>query len=62
MALPGLDRLAGGNPGKTEHQKSGCDGICRVGNGAVWRIEVEDFPAFVLVGDKGNDFVRQILH
>lgn len=23
---------------------------------AVWRIEVEDFPAFILVDDKGNDF------
>ncbi len=23
---------------------------------AVWRIEVEDFPAFVVVDDKGNDF------
>ncbi len=22
---------------------------------AVWRIEVEDFPAFVVVDDKGND-------
>ena len=21
-----------------------------------WRIEVEDFPAFILVDDKGNDF------
>ena len=23
---------------------------------AVWRIEVEDFPAFVITDDKGNDF------
>ena len=23
---------------------------------AVWRIEVEDFPAFIVVDDKGNDF------
>jgi fumarate hydratase, class I len=22
----------------------------------VWRIEVRDFPAFVVVDDKGNDF------
>jgi fumarate hydratase class I len=22
----------------------------------VWRIEVEDFPAFIVVDDKGNDF------
>jgi fumarate hydratase, class I len=25
---------------------------------AVWEIEVEDFPAFILVDDKGNDFFR----
>jgi fumarate hydratase class I len=23
---------------------------------AVWRIEVRDFPAFIVVDDKGNDF------
>jgi fumarate hydratase class I len=23
---------------------------------AVWRIEVEDFPAFIVTDDKGNDF------
>jgi fumarate hydratase class I len=23
---------------------------------AVWRIEVENFPAFIVVDDKGNDF------
>jgi len=27
-----------------------------LGMEAVWKIEVEDFPAFVLVDDKGNDF------
>jgi fumarate hydratase class I len=27
---------------------------------AVWRIDVEDFPAFILVDDKGNDFFQQI--
>src|SRR3954454_25225746 len=27
-----------------------------LGREAVWRIEVEDFPAFVVVDDKGNDF------
>ncbi len=27
-----------------------------LGMEAVWRIEVEDFPAFLLVDDKGNDF------
>jgi fumarate hydratase class I len=27
---------------------------------AIWRIEVEDFPAFVVVDDKGNDFFAQL--
>jgi fumarate hydratase class I len=27
---------------------------------AVWRIEVVDFPAFIVVDDKGNDFFAQI--
>lgn len=27
-----------------------------LGMEAIWRIEVEDFPAFVVVDDKGNDF------
>jgi len=28
---------------------------------AVWKIEVEDFPAFIVVDDKGNDFFADIL-
>jgi len=28
---------------------------------AVYEIEVEDFPAFILVDDKGNDFFKQLL-
>ncbi len=31
-----------------------------LGMEAVWRIEVQDFPAFVVVDDKGNDFFAQI--
>jgi fumarate hydratase class I len=31
-----------------------------LGMEAVWKIEVEEFPAFILVDDKGNDFFRQI--
>jgi fumarate hydratase class I len=30
-----------------------------LGMEAVWRIEVEDFPAFIVVDDKGNDFYAQ---
>jgi fumarate hydratase class I len=31
-----------------------------LGMEAVWKIEVEDFPAFILVDDKGNDFFQMI--
>jgi fumarate hydratase class I len=31
-----------------------------LGMEAVWRIEVEDFPAFIIVDDKGNDFFQEV--
>ncbi|HET9658072.1 MAG TPA: fumarate hydratase [Kineosporiaceae bacterium] len=31
-----------------------------LGMEAVWKIEVEDFPAFVVVDDKGNDFFADV--
>ena len=31
-----------------------------LGMEAVWKIEVEDFPAFVIVDDKGNDFFQTV--
>ena len=31
-----------------------------LGMEAVWRIEVRDFPAFIVVDDKGNDFFDQV--
>ena len=31
-----------------------------LGMEAVWRIEVEDFPAFIVVDDKGNDFFKEL--
>ena len=31
-----------------------------LGMEAVWRIEVENFPAFIVVDDKGNDFFQQV--
>jgi fumarate hydratase class I len=30
-----------------------------LGMEAVWKIEVEDFPAFIVVDDKGNDFFAE---
>ena len=29
-----------------------------LGMEAVWKIEVEDFPAFIVMDDKGNDFFK----
>ena len=31
-----------------------------LGMEAIWKIKVEDFPAFILVDDKGNDFFKQL--
>ena len=33
-----------------------------LGMEAVWKIEVEDFPAFIVVDDKGNDFFASVSH
>ena len=26
---------------------------------AIWRVEVQDFPAFIVVDNKGNDFFKE---
>jgi fumarate hydratase class I len=31
-----------------------------LGMEAIWRIEVENFPAFIVVDDKGNDFFKAL--
>ena len=31
-----------------------------LGMEAIWKIEVENFPAFILIDDKGNDFFKQL--
>ena len=31
-----------------------------LGMEAVWKIEVRDFPAFIVVDDKGNDFFKEL--
>ena len=30
-----------------------------LGMEAIWKIEVENFPAFIVVDDKGNDFFNE---
>ena len=32
-----------------------------LGMEAIWRIEVENFPAFIVVDDKGNDFFKEFI-
>jgi fumarate hydratase class I len=36
--------------------------MAELGMEAVWKIEVENFPAFIVVDDKGNDFFQQLTH
>jgi fumarate hydratase, class I len=33
-----------------------------LGMEAIWRIEVVDFPAFIVIDDKGNDFFAKLAH
>ena len=37
-------------------KKVECVAYPELGMEAIWRIEVEDFPAFIVIDDKGNDF------
>ncbi|GHU78828.1 fumarate hydratase class I [Bacteroidia bacterium] len=37
-----------------------CLAYPELGMEAIWKIEVVDFPAFILVDDKGNDFFKQL--
>jgi fumarate hydratase, class I len=41
-------------------KKVECIDFPELGMEAVWKIEAEDFPAFILVDDKGNDFFKQL--
>lgn len=41
-------------------KKVECIEYPELGMEAIWRIEVEDFPAFVIVDDKGNDFFKEL--
>ncbi|HXK99810.1 MAG: fumarate hydratase [Dysgonamonadaceae bacterium] len=39
-------------------KKLECVEYPELGMEAIWKIEVEDFPAFILIDDKGNDFFK----
>jgi len=41
-------------------KKVECIDFAELGMEAVWKIQVEDFPAFILVDDKGNDFFKKL--
>jgi len=41
-------------------RKVECIAFPELGMEAIWRIEVEDFPAFIIVDDKGNDFFQEL--
>ncbi len=41
-------------------KKVECIDFPELGMEAVWQIEVDNFPAFILVDDKGNDFFKQL--
>ena len=41
-------------------RKVDCIAYPELGMEAIWRIEVEDFPAFIVIDDKGNDFFTEI--
>ena len=41
-------------------KKVECLAYSELGMEAIWKIEVVDFPAFILVDDKGNDFFKML--
>ncbi len=41
-------------------KKVECIAFEDLGMEAIWRIEVEDFPAFIVMDDKGNDFFQEL--
>ena len=41
-------------------KKVDCIDFEDLGMEAIWRIEVQDFPAFIIIDDKGNDFFQEL--
>jgi fumarate hydratase, class I len=53
----------GGSPAKlAEHciRRVDCHEYPELGMEAIWKIEVENFPAFIVIDDKGNDFFKEL--
>src|SRR6201995_1009351 len=56
----GSDGGAAGNIGLDCIEKVEVGGYPELGMEAIWRIDVEDFPAFIIIDDKGNDFFKEL--
>ena len=54
--LPRLHRRPGRGAGRRKHQEGRMHRLPGTGDEAVWKIEVENFPAFILVDDKERLF------
>ena len=57
-----LASIGGSAANLAEHciKKVECQEYPEFGMEAIWRIEVEDFPAFIVIDDKGNDFFKEL--
>src|ERR1700731_4057222 len=57
-----LGSIGGAAANLAEHCIKKVEGVeyPELGMEAIWRIEVEDFPAFIIIDDKGNDFFKEL--
>jgi len=57
-----LASIGGSAANLAEHciKKVECQEYPELGMEAIWRIEVFDFPAFIVIDDKGNDFFKEL--
>jgi fumarate hydratase class I len=57
-----LASIGGAAANLAEHciKRVECLEYAELGMEAIWRIEVENFPAFIVIDDKGNDFFKEL--
>jgi fumarate hydratase, class I len=57
-----LASIGGAAANLAEHciKKVECLEYAELGMEAIWRIDVENFPAFIVIDDKGNDFFKEL--
>src|SRR5499426_3851512 len=57
-----LASIGGAAANLAEHCIKKVEGVeyPELGMEAIWRIEVENFPAFIVIDDKGNDFFKEL--